>query len=147
MRLIRTVLGRLARDERVRFLAVGAVNTVTGYGLFVLFESVAFSSVRYGYLISLALSYAIAIVIAFILYRRFVFRVSGNVLVDFMRFVGVYAVSIGINFVALPLLVELVGITPMAAQAAVLVTTTLVSFFGHKYFSFRRGRAQSTSAT
>lgn len=141
MNRLRNAVGRIVRDEKVRFLAVGGTNTVVGFLLFAAFQYWIFRDIPFGYLISLVLSYAIAIVLAFILYRRFVFRVSGHVVRDFIRFVGVYAVSIGINFLALPVLVEFAGIPPVLAQAIVLVCTTVVSFLGHKYFSFRR-RAQ-----
>jgi putative flippase GtrA len=135
---VRERLLRLARDQRIRFLAVGATNTIVGYALFAVFNQFVFASVALGYLLSLIVSYALAIVLAFFLYRRFVFLVRGNLLVDFLRFVSVYLVSIGINFLALPLLVEVVHVPPLLAQAAILIVTTLVSFFGHRYFSFRR---------
>nr|WP_109209922.1 GtrA family protein [Microbacterium ureisolvens] len=138
MSRVRTAFRRVVHDEKVRFLAVGGTNTVVGFLLFAAFESWIFRDVPYGYLISLVLSYAIAIVLAFFLYRRFVFRVSGNVVTDFVRFVSVYALSIGINFLALPALVEIGGVPPIIAQAVVLVCTTVVSFVGHKFFSFRR---------
>jgi putative flippase GtrA len=57
---------------------------------------------------------------------------------DFARFVTVYAVSIGINAVVLPVLVEVVGVPPVLAQAVVVLITTLLSFVGHRTFSFRR---------
>jgi putative flippase GtrA len=32
----------------------------------------------------------------------------------------------------------MVGMSPLVAQALIVVVTTLTSYFGHKYFSFRR---------
>jgi putative flippase GtrA len=122
------LLGR----EEIRFLLVGVINTVVGYGLFALFLLV------FGYLVSLYLSYAVAVSLAFLLHRRFTFRVKGNVLVDFVRFVGVYVVSLAVNSVVLPLLVEIAGLHPLIAQGIALVITTLISYVGHKWFSFRR---------
>jgi putative flippase GtrA len=133
----RFVAGVIA-DQRVRFLAVGGVNTVVGYLIYAVLAQWVFAQVFLGYLISLAISYAISITLAFVLYRRFVFVVRGNVVVDFVRFVGVYAVSIAANVVALPVLVEIAGLNPLLAQAVVLVVTTIISFVGHKYFSFHR---------
>jgi putative flippase GtrA len=124
----------LLEREEVRFLIVGVVNTIVGYGLFALFL------MFFGYLVSLYLSYAMAVSLAFVLHRRFTFRVRGNVLVDFVRFVGVYVVSLAVNSVVLPVLVELVGLHPLVAQGAALVITTLISYVGHKWFSFRRAR-------
>lgn len=134
----RRLIARLIADQRVRFLAVGGVNTVLGYAIYAALAQWVFAHVPFGYLIALVISYAISITVAFVLYRRFVFVVKGNVLIDFLRFVGVYAVSILANAVALPLLVEFGGLNPLLAQAIVLVVTTLISFVGHKYFSFRR---------
>ncbi|MFS0852499.1 GtrA family protein [Microbacterium sp. 179-I 3D4 NHS] len=135
---LRRVLARVLGDQRVRFLAVGGVNTVLGYAIYAVLAQWVFAHVPLGYLLALIISYAIAICVAFVLYRRFVFVVKGNVLVDFVRFVGVYAVSILANAAALPVLVELLHLHPLVAQAIVLVVTTLISFVGHKHFSFRR---------
>ena len=137
------LLGRLARDQRVRFLAVGATNTVVGYLVFSAFTLWVFADVHLGYLLSLALSYVIGITLAFVLYRRFVFPVHGHLLRDFARFVSVYLVAIGINAAALPLLVEVAQVPPLLAQLMILVVTTLLSFFGHKKFSFRRSGSEA----
>lgn len=136
---------KLAADQRVRFLAVGGVNTLVGYGVYAVFAWLL-SGVFLGYMVALIISYAVAITLAFVLYRRFVFVVKGNVFIDFLRFASVYAVSIAANLVALPFLVEVARLSPLAAQAIVLGVTTIVSFVGHKYFSFRRsGRADDRS--
>lgn len=134
------MLKRIVGDERMRFLMVGAVNTVVGYGLFVLFEWLLGG--EGSYLVSLYLSYAIAIAVAFALHRRVTFRVRGRqgVLLSFVRFVGVYLVTLAINTIALPVLVEGVGLNPLLAQAIVVIVTTVISYVGHKFFSFRRLR-------
>jgi len=138
---------KLAQDQRIRFLAVGATNTFVGYVLFSAFTLWVFHDVYLGYLLSLALSYIIGITLAFVLYRLFVFKVSGHVLRDFGRFVSVYLVAIAINAAALPLLVEAVRVPPLLAQLVILVATTLLSFFGHKKFSFRRSGAEQSPAS
>ncbi|TFC01220.1 GtrA family protein [Cryobacterium mannosilyticum] len=133
-----SIFSCVLNNQRFKFLAVGAINTVVGYLLFVGLYGLLFANIPFGYLASLAMSYAGAIVLAFFLYRRFVFPVAGHLLKDFVRFVGVYAVSIGINALALPGLVEILHVDPLLAQAIILIATTLVSYFGHRYFSFRR---------
>ncbi|WP_105035102.1 GtrA family protein [Cryobacterium aureum] len=134
---------RILRDQRVRFLAVGATNTAVNYLVFSFFTVWVFADVYLGYLNSLALSYVVGITLAFVLYRRFVFVVHGHVPRDFARFVSVYLVAIGINAAALPLLVEVLLVPPLLAQLVILLVTTLLSFFGHKKFSFRRSSEQS----
>ena len=132
------MIRRLLADERVRFVLVGGVNTLVGYGLFALFQFTLGGSI--GYLGSLVAAYAIATVIAFSLHRRFTFRVrSGRRLVDFARYAGVTVISLLLNAGILALFVEVAHWNPYVAQAVSLVTTTIVSYFGHKFFSFRRG--------
>ncbi len=127
---------RLVRDQRIAFLLVGGINTVVGYGWFVLFE---FTVGRFwGYLASLAFSHVFSVLCAFVLYRTFVFRVKGHVLRDLGRFELVYLVSITINFIVLPILVQIGHMQPLLAQALIIVVTTLISYFGHRAFSFRR---------
>ena len=135
---MRERFARLVADQRIRFLAVGGFNMVLGYLTFSALTLWVFHEVRFGYLLSLVGSYAIGISVAFVLYRRLVFKVQGRVVRDFVRFVTVYAVSIGINAVVLPVLVEVAGVPPLAAQAVVVLITTLLSFVGHRSFSFRR---------
>ena len=139
--MARVTLAALVADERVRFLVVGGINTVVGYALFAVLQITAGHVI--GYLGSLYGSYLLAVTLAFVLHRRFTFRVegTGNRLVDFLRFASVYVVSLAANTLVLPLLVELAHLDPLVAQAISVVVTTIVSYFGHKYFSFRRGAA------
>ena len=131
-------IARLFADERVRFLFIGGINTVIGFGVFVLAELTVGRVI--GYVGSLYLCYAIAVPIAFVLHRRVTFRAheSGSRLLDFLRFSSVYVVSLTINTIGLPLLVEFGHLAPIAAQAIMVVVTTVLSYAGHKYFSFRR---------
>lgn len=131
----------LLGDERVRFVLIGGINTVVGYGLYALLY---LSAGRFiGYLGALYMSYVIAIGIAFVLHRRFTFRVSGtgNVFIDMVRFAAIYVVSLIVNTLLLPVLIELGHVQPLVAQAAIVIVTTLISYFGHKLFSFRRHKA------
>lgn len=136
------LIRRLINDERVRFLIVGGFNTFFGYALFIGFELTLGHLIGgwIGDLVSLYAAYAVATVVAFVLHRHFTYRVTGtgNVVVDYLRFVSVYLVAIAINTVALPLLTEFAGIPAILAQGLIVVVTTLVSYFGHKWFSFRR---------
>ena len=63
-----------------------------------------------------------------------------------MRFWSVYLTALGINVVVLPLLVEL-GMHRILAQAIIIASTTLLSYFVHRHFSFRRGAADTQDQT
>jgi putative flippase GtrA len=128
----------LLADQRVRYLMVGGTNTVVGYAVFAVFDLTVFAHLTYGHLLSLFPAYAITIVLAFTLYRRFVFHVSGQVGRDFLAFVGVNMVAIGTNLVVLAALVDLVGVPSLVAQAIALAVTVVVGYFGHREVSFRR---------
>jgi putative flippase GtrA len=80
------------------------------------------------------------------MHRRFVFRVRGHVLRDLVRFESVYLTALGINAVALPVLVEL-GLPRIPAQTIIVAFTMLLNYFGHRHFSFRRGAADTWDET
>ncbi|MFB3977706.1 MULTISPECIES: GtrA family protein [Microbacterium] len=127
---------RLIKDRRVAFLVVGVINTVVGFAWFAIFDLTV--GRIWGYMVTLLFAHVASVLCAFFLYRRFVFRVRGHVWLDLARFESIYLVSLGINAVLLPLLVELVGLVPIVAQALIVFVTTLVSYIGHSRFSFRR---------
>jgi putative flippase GtrA len=99
---------RLIQDQRVAFLIVGGINTAIGTGWFVLFLWL-FPHGAAGYLGALVCAHIAFVLCAFVLYRRFVFRVTGHVLGDLARFELVNLSTLGFNLAALPLLVEMFG--------------------------------------
>ncbi|GAB3385134.1 hypothetical protein GCM10027568_01780 [Humibacter soli] len=133
------MLSRIIRDQRVAFLLVGGFNTAFGYAMFVLFQWLFGDSLgRFGYLVSLVCSYAVAIFVAFLLHRYLVFRVRGHFWLDLTRFTLVNLLTLGINAVVLPLVIEVTGAPPVIAQAGVALFSAVASYVAHKYFSFRR---------
>lgn len=127
---------RIVKDQRLAFLLAGGANTLLGLGWFWLFDVTVGRTA--GYMVTLLLAHISSVLCAFVIYRRLVFRVRGHVLVDLARFESVYLVAIGVNAVALPVLVQFGHFSPFGAQCLIVVVTTLISYFGHRYFSFRR---------
>jgi putative flippase GtrA len=134
-------LFRLVRDQRVAFLIVGGMNTAIGAVWFVLFLWV-FPRGAVGYLGALVCAYFAAMLCAFVLYRRFVFRVTGHVLRDLARFGLVNLSALGFNFAMLPVLVEVLRWPVLPSQFAIAGVTVVYSWFAHRGFSFRRSRAE-----
>jgi len=126
----------VARDERVAFLAVGAANTGIGVFWFAFFHLTVGKFI--GYLTVLVFSHVASVLCAFVLYRKAVFRVHGHVWRDLLRFESVYLGGLAINFVLLPIPVELLGWTVLVSQLVIVGLTACLSYVGHKYFSFRR---------
>jgi len=144
---------RLAKDYRIAFLAVGAANTAIGFLWFAFFDylyravswhlTIGGFEIRFDYLLTLASAHVLSVLCAFVLYRRLVFRVRGHLWVDLGRFETVYLVALGVNAALLTLLSGLLHMPPLLAQALIVLVTTMISFFGHREFSFRR-KAEET---
>ncbi|OBK43299.1 GtrA family protein [Mycobacterium kubicae] len=134
---------RLIRDQRVAFLAVGVINTFVGFAFFIIASNTAghVTDQRFGKLAgsltTLAIAHVLGVLFAFVMHRYFVFRVRGHVVRDIVRFESVYLTGLLINAVTLPALVE-VGLHRIPAQALILAASTVLSYFGHKHFTFRR---------
>src|SRR5271163_1172735 len=137
----------------VRFLAVGACNTIFGYGCFALFTLLLTPVLAYGYVAASLLANVFSITFAFFGYKWFVFKTKGNYLKEWIRCVGVYAGSMILSAAALPFVVGLIRRetsynrgAPYIAGAVVLVFSVFFSFFGHRHISFadRTRTPQST---
>jgi putative flippase GtrA len=127
---------QVIRDQRVAFLFVGGINTVVGIVSFAGFLVTV--GQRSHYLVVLVCAHVVSVLIAFVLYRFVVFRVRGHVLSDLWRFETVYLVALAVNFVLLPVLVEIAHLPVLLAQALVMLVTSVMSWVGHKNYSFRR---------
>lgn len=133
---IGTAAAALAGDQRVLFLLAGAFNTAFAFAVFALLEVTVGEAT--GYLGVLLLAHVLGVLEAFCVYRWAVFKVRGNVWKDLARFESVYLAALAVNAALLPLCVELVRMPVLLAQGAIVVVTSLISFFGHRNFSFRR---------
>ena len=132
----KTFVFSLYNNEKIRFLLVGGINTVLGLLLFYLVQF--FIGKYITYIGSLLTTHLMVSTIGFILYRKYVFKVTGNLLVDFFRFQSVYSVSLISNLVILPVLVSGFHWNVYVAQTLTIAAVTVVSFLGHKLFSFQR---------
>lgn len=138
-----SLLTRVVRDQRVAFFLVGMINTAFGFAVFVACSKTVGQAVDHrfgkvaGSLVTVSITHVLAVLFAFVMHRHFVFRVRGHLLRDLARFWSVYITAGAINFVALPVLVEL-GLDRIPAQVIIVVFNTLLSWFGHRHFSFRR---------
>jgi putative flippase GtrA len=126
---------RVVRDQRLAFLVVGGINTVVGFLAFAAF--LVLLGQRH-YLAVLGCAHVVSVLIAFVLYRFVVFRVRGHLLADLWRFETVYLSALAVNLVLLPLLVELAHLPVLLAQALIMALTSMMSWLGHKNYSFQR---------
>jgi putative flippase GtrA len=135
---------QILADQRVRYLLVGGYNTVFGYGVFAALYLLIGDWAPY-----LALAFVanvVGVLNAFVAYRLLVFRVRGNLGRDLVRFSSVYLVAFVLNLALLPVAGEVIGLPTLLAQAVVLFVTAVISYLGHKNFSFRRPAEASAPA-
>jgi putative flippase GtrA len=121
---------------------VGLVNTAFGFGLFAALEVAFGDEVSYLYL--LVVAHVVSVLEAYLLQRNVVFRVQGHWWRDLVRFWSVYLVALCLNLLALPILVEVLGLPVLPAQALVLLLMTAGTFIAHRTFSFRRPKPTET---
>jgi putative flippase GtrA len=140
--------------QLIRYLITGCFNTLFGYSLYAFLNWLLTGRVPYGYMWASLLSNLIAISAAFLAYKWFVFKTRGHYLREWLRCLGVYGSSMLLSLLALPFLVALFRrllprpeAAPYVAGAVVTLTTIVVSFFGHKHFSFRRAPAGENPPT
>jgi putative flippase GtrA len=140
----------LPASEVVRFLAVGVSNTIISLALY------SACVILFGHLlphrgkpliadIAFVISTPIAITVAFLCYKHFVFRTHGNYLREWLRCFAVYSISFPMGLVILPtatnVFLHIALSRPYAPFLAGLVNSILIacySYFAHKRFSFKR---------
>ena len=142
-------LFRLVRDQRVAFLIIGGINTLMGTALVRRLPAAcwATASGRTPTCSACGCAHVCAVLTAFVLYRRFVFRVRGHV------WAGPRAVRAGEPQCArhqrarAPVRGPGPRLAPIPAQLLVTCVTALISYFGHRDFSFRRTSAERAAGT
>jgi len=134
--------GALGKDlsllQLSRFIFVGILNTVVGYGAFLLFL------VYTNYLISLIIAHTIGVLHSFVWNKYWTFRSDKLRLDEFIKFNLVYVGYLVVNAVILIYFVNILGLDPRIGQLIALPILTVVSFAGHKHWSFAEGKNESS---
>lgn len=129
---LKKIISTLIADQRIRFLLTGGINTAVGYGTFAF---LIFIGVHY--LVANVISTSVGVACSYILNKYFTFQKKEKSMSEVFRFVSVYAASFVLGNVLLFVLVDKMSLSPYWAGILNLIFTTLISWFGHKYYSFR----------
>jgi len=113
------------RSEFVRFLLVGATNTLFSYLVYLLLLNFM------PYLVAYTLSYCAGIVLSYFLNVYFVFRKTVS-LSSFLKFPVVYVIQYSLGALILWLLVG-AGLSPNLAMIGVIVATIPVTFIASRF--------------
>jgi putative flippase GtrA len=144
-RLVDGLLSHIPPGQFSRYILVGIWNTVFGYSLFALFTFLlSLRWPQYGYIPASILSSVLAISVAFLGYKKFVFKTHGNYLREWLRCMAVYGSGIAIASAILPGVVFVIRHITTYDKAAPYISAALMTgfsaiynFLGHKKFSFR----------
>ena len=138
---MRERLARVYEDhgEKLRFLVVGGWNTLFGLGaLWVLDRYIPYDP---GSLIQkqgvLLLSWVISVTQNFFTFKLIVFRTKGHWLREYARMYVTYAVTFVVQSVLTLAISEAFGLRVFWANLPTIIVVTVLSYFGHKYFTFR----------
>ena len=138
------LLSLIKSKTEIRFLLVGAWNTLFGYLVFLLFlfllEKI-FNNERQIYSLSLAFSHLISVINSFIFHKvvTFVSKQKGLELVyEFRRFFNSYIITFLLNLSLISIQVELLSLNPRIAGAISLPIVTVVTFFLLSKYAFNK---------
>ncbi|HYD80936.1 MAG TPA: GtrA family protein [Paucimonas sp.] len=121
-------------NQFFRYILVGVMNSAVGY-------SVIFGCM---YLAGLSpeasniVGYAVALVVSYLLNRHYTFNSTQKRRSEITRFLAVFAVAYGLNFLALLALVYRLGVHEGASQIIAGVVYVAFSYLMNKYYVFRR---------
>lgn len=127
------LIKKLFGDKRVRFLFVGGLNTVVGYGAYALLITLGINMY-----ISNTLSTIIGVINSYFWNKYFTFRSPGRSFWEITRFLSVYGVNYLASMGLLFVFDYILHTNKYLAGLASLFITTVVSYLGHNYFSFSK---------
>ena len=128
---------------KAKFVLVGIWNTIFGYGIFCLFDTVfswLFSTRFAAYMCAMVLARILAVINAYICHKYITFKSEAKgraIIAEFFRFSTTYVVTFCMSLVLLPAFVEIGHIHPKIAAAIIILICTVISYVGHSRFSFR----------
>ena len=116
----------------VKFITVGVLNTLFGYATYAMFLYWGVS-----YLVALLLATIVSVIFNYLNFGKFVFYGRHN-LMDFCKFVVVYAVIFGLNAAGLEVLTNDFLVSPYVGQVICILPSALLSWLLMNYWVFIR---------
>jgi len=134
--MLRRARGLWEGNDKTRFLVVGAWNTAFGYLAFIALYLLLHRVLHY--LVIMVIAHFISVCNAFVGHKYVVFRSGEKPVGEFFRFNLSYGGTIILGLVAMPIMVELLNLHPIAAQGILTIITVILSYVLHKNISFRQ---------
>lgn len=126
-------LYRWRHHRIVKFISVGVLNTLFGYGIY---AGLVFIGLPY--LIALFIATLAGITFNYFSFGRLVFKAHGGWLV-FGKFIFAYAVVYTINAILLSILTQSFNLSPYLAQLICMPSSVLISWYLMSYWVYKNG--------
>ncbi len=119
------------KGEAARFLIAGGINTLLTYLIYLMLLNLV------SYFFAFTMSFIVGILIAFVMYSKFVFR-TPFVWCKLVQYPILYALQYVVGVVLLVILVEYMGLDKRIAPIINVVLLTPVIFVLNKWFLTKR---------
>lgn len=123
-------------EKKLRYLIAGCVNTIFGYLVGVGFYKLLIS--EFHLLFVGVVTNIITISFSFVVHKLFVYKTKGGWGVEYLKSYITYGLSAIVGLVLLWIMVSSLNISIWLAQAFSIIITTVVSYLGHTYFTFKQ---------
>ncbi|CAH1208495.1 hypothetical protein PAECIP111891_03230 [Paenibacillus allorhizoplanae] len=121
------------QSQTIKFLIIGILNTVVGYLIYFL----CLKFIDLNYMISLLCAHVLGVLHSYYWNSRWTFNTGRKTYKNLLKFSGVYVISFFINLLVLYIFINYLEQNALLSQVFALFLTTLISFIGHKYWSFK----------
>ncbi len=118
--------------EVFRYVLAGLINTAVGYGIFIFFVYIITINPFFANIIS----YIVAICIAYILNKLFVFKDKNSNKQNIIKFLIAFFIAFTINFIALFIFLNIFNFSPAIGQVFAMIIYTTVFFLLNKFYVF-----------
>ena len=131
-------------NVKLKFVLVGIWNTIFGYLVFILLETLfsLYISPQYiSYMSASVLGQIVAVINAFVFHKYLTFKSSAKgreLIKEFFRFTMTYGFTFCLNLALLPFFVEIFHITPKVSAGIIIFIVLPINYFGHSRFSFKK---------
>jgi putative flippase GtrA len=130
---------RFFRSQLARFLSVGAFNTLLGYA--VIFA--AMYGLKLSAETSNMLGYGVGLVASFVLSKRFTFRSDASTWPELMKFLAVFLIAYGTNYLALTLCLHGLKLHAALSQVVAGACYIAMSYWLNSQYVFNSPRMQN----
>ncbi len=130
------------KSKKVRYLAVGGVNTLWGLAAYPLLY-LLLTPLGFNYIVILVLAYIVGTAFSFTTQKYLVFKTRGNHIHEILKFLGLQGIILCINLLLLPLLVATTGLNPVVLQVTLGIFFAVASYIFHDRITFNSQKSEN----